>query len=126
MSRGTPADRDFRIRRLEGQTKQLLSGTPPVSALTRTKRAVSSSVSLLASDSVLLADASGGAITLTLPNASGASGVQLDIKKTDSSQNAVTIDGFSSQTIDDETTHALTTQYDSLTVFCDGTEWWIL
>ncbi|MDF1702395.1 MAG: hypothetical protein P1V36_14695, partial [Planctomycetota bacterium] len=92
----------------------------------RTTRDISSSTTLLASDSILMVDASGGAVTVTLPNVSSATDLQLDIKKVDSSANAVTIDGFSTQTIDGSTTQTLNTQYDSLTVICDGTEWWII
>ena len=127
-----PTKTQLRFREIEKQlrlsrgTVSSLEASSALTSLTRTTRDVSSSVTLLASDSVILADASGGAITLTLPNVSSATDLQLDIKKVDSSANAVTIDGFSTQTIDGATTQALNTQYDSLTVICDGTEWWII
>lgn len=78
------------------------------------------------SDSVVLCDASGGAFTITLPAASGLTGRRFDVKKTDSSALAVTIDGNASETIDGSTTIALTTQYESVTLLCDGSNWRII
>ena len=78
------------------------------------------------SDDVILCNASGGAFTITLYAASGNSGKQLTIKKTDSSNNAVTIDGNASETIDGTTTKAIAAQYTSLTIVCDGSNWHII
>lgn len=77
-------------------------------------------------DSVILCDATGGAFTITLPTAASADGYQFDIKKIDASANTVTVDGDGAETIDDSTTAVLTTQYESITVYSDGSEWWIL
>jgi len=71
-------------------------------------------------------DPSSGAFTLTLPAVSGIGGTIFVIKNKTSSTNAITIDGDSSETIDDETTIALTQPYASVTLFCDGSEWWII
>ena len=62
-------------------------------------------------------------MTITLYAASGNAGKVITVKKTDSSTNAVTLDGNASETIDGATTLALTAQYDSATVVCDGTNW---
>ena len=40
--------------------------------------------------------------------------------------NQVTIDADGSETIDDETTQTLPSQYDSIHIVSDGTEWWII
>ena len=71
-------------------------------------------------------DASGGAVTMTLPPAALSAGRIVAIKKTDSSGYAVTIDGNASETIDDATTATISVQYVTLELFCDGTEWWII
>ncbi len=73
-----------------------------------------------------LVDASGGAITRTLPAAASYAGEILAFKKIDSSLNVVTIDGNASETIDGATTATLKTQYESIIIQSDGTEWWIL
>ena len=68
-------------------------------------------------------DASGGAVTASLPSFSGvpADGFEVTIKKTDSSANAVTVDGSGSETIDDALTVILASQYATVTLVCDKT-----
>ena len=78
------------------------------------------------SDNVLLADASGGAVTVTLPAAADVTGRHFTIKKTDGTGNTVTIDGAGAETIDGATTQVISTQYTSRTVASDGTQWWVL
>lgn len=78
------------------------------------------------SDAVVLCSASGGAFTVTLPTAVGNTGKIFHIKKTDSSANAVTIDGDGSETIDGAATKAVQIQYQSFTLVSDGTNWSIL
>lgn len=68
-------------------------------------------------------DATGGAVTVTLYAASGNSGKIVTVKKTDSSANAVTIDGNAAETVDGAATAALADQYDAITLICDGTNW---
>ena len=79
-----------------------------------------------ATDTIITCDASGGAFSITLPTAVGVTGKEYYIKKTDSSANAVTIDGDGSETIDDATTRALSGQYDAVLVVSDNAEWWII
>lgn len=79
-----------------------------------------------ADDYTILCDASGGSFTITLPAVASHANRIYNIKKIDSSANAVTVDGNSSETIDDSTTAILTTQYESITIQSDGSEWWIL
>lgn len=72
-------------------------------------------------------NASGSAFTVTLYPASGNSGRLITIKKTDSSlSNIITIDGNASETIDGSTTTTLNTINESVTLYCDGSNWFIL
>jgi integrase len=76
---------------------------------------------------LILADATAAAFTITLPNASLAgSGFYVAFKKIDVSANAVTIDGFSSQTIDAAATYSLGAQHDYVVLACDGDEWHVI
>lgn len=75
-------------------------------------------------DDIILCSASGGAWTLTLPAAAASKGKVYRIIKTDSSANAVTVDGNGAETIDGATTTALNAQYNSLTITCDGSAWY--
>ncbi len=77
-------------------------------------------------DCVILCDASGGAFPINLPAASGVTGLILHIKKIDSSGSAVTIDGDSTETIDDDQTIDLSLQYQSVMIISDGTSWHII
>lgn len=84
---------------------------------------------LTASDDLILANSSGGAFTLTLPTAAGITGKVYHIKKTDSTfatANAITIDGNGSETIDGDLTTTLNTQYESISIVSDGTNWQML
>lgn len=77
-------------------------------------------------DDVILCDATSAAFTVTLPAAASSTGKILTIKKTDSSANAVTLDGNSSETIDGATTKKLATRYSGMKIICDGSNWHIL
>jgi len=74
----------------------------------------------------ILCDTTGGAITINLPAVASSSGVLYRVKKLNASANNVTLDGNGTETIDDSLTKDITAQYESLDVFCDGTEWWVL
>jgi len=74
-------------------------------------------------DAVIRCDASAGAFTVSLPTASGIKGKAYLIKKVDSSANAVTIDPYGTETIDGAATITLASQYDSVIVVSDGTNW---
>ena len=77
-------------------------------------------------DNTILCNGTSAAFTITLPASSGNSGLKYNIKKTDSSVNAITIDGNASEAIDGNLTVSLSSQYDSYTIQCDGTNWYIL
>lgn len=76
------------------------------------------------SDSGIVADATSGALTITLPTASGAT-QRYVVKKKDSSANKVTLATTSSQTIDGSTTKTLSLQNDSVEVGSDGSNWYV-
>lgn len=70
-------------------------------------------------------DTAGGVITVTLPAASGKSGRIYVIKKIGSTANIV-IDGNASETIDGALTATLTTQWESITIQTNGSNWFII
>ena len=77
-------------------------------------------------DLLVKADATGGAFTVTLYTAVGGTGNRVTVKKTDSSANAVTVDGDGTETIDGSLTAVLTAQYQVITIESDGTNWHVL
>jgi hypothetical protein len=76
-------------------------------------------------ESVINCNAAGGVITVNLPAAASNADRIMFIKKTDSSANAVTIDGNASETIDGDATKILSVQYEALPIVCDGSNWTI-
>lgn len=86
---------------------------------------VSSNYSALPADYTIVCNASAGPVTITLPTASNF-GKILNIKKMDSSLNAVIIDGYSAETIDGKATQSIIMQYQSITIQSTGTEWVII
>lgn len=103
-------------------TTQLAAGAVTEAKRERTVNAYSSSIGI--THDVALGNASGGAITLTLPAA--AAGKRVTIKKTDSSANTVTIQRDATNSIDGANTKVLYSQYESMTVISDGTNWFVI
>jgi hypothetical protein len=91
---------------------------------THTVNAATTTITVATTDSLIIADAGGGAITLNLPAASTATGMTLTVVRKSASNNVV-LDGASSETINGSATKTLTTQYASLTIVCDGSAWYI-
>lgn len=75
---------------------------------------------------VILADATSGAVAVSLPKAKGFYGRTIFVKKMDSGGNAVTLTPQSGETIDGAASKAITTQYMSYTVMSTGTGWVIV
>lgn len=73
---------------------------------------------------VVLADASGSAFSVTLPSPS--TDVDVVVKKTDSSSNAVTVATPGSETIDGDSSRTITGQYNALTIVSDETNYYIV
>ena len=84
---------------------------------------VSTNTTLTTGNTIVLVDASGGSRTMTLP--APTAGKIVHIKKTDSSANSVVISPPSG-TIDGAATKSLLTQYDSLSIVSDGTNFFLI
>jgi hypothetical protein len=78
-----------------------------------------------ANNHVCLCDTTSG-FTLNLPAAASHTGRIYQIKKTSADGNAVTIDGSGAETIDGSLTISISTQYESVTIVSDGTNWFII
>lgn len=91
-----------------------------------TVNTITADTTLTTSYTVVLCDASAGAITLTLPAASANTGRMYHIKKIDSSGNAVTVDANANETIDGGLTAVVGEQYETITIVCDGSNWHVL
>jgi len=70
-------------------------------------------------------DTAGGAVTITLPAAASHTGRTYFIKKLGTTA-SITVDGNSSETIDGATTAVISTQYESIQIVCDGSNWHII
>lgn len=80
-----------------------------------------------ASDRVILCDTSGGVIELDLPAVAGVTGMILTIKKTTADATVVTLDGDGAEEIDGAVNNTeIDAQWDTLTIYCDGTQWLII
>lgn len=88
--------------------------------------AVTADYTALDQDLVVLANATSGVITVTLPTAKGREGRRIIVKKTDASGNAVTIDANGSETIDGATTVPLSSQYATREMVSDLTNWHVV
>jgi len=88
----------------------------------------SSTRSLILDDNIklVLANASGGSITLTLPVLSACGrGWRIKIKKVDSSTNPIIIDTAGAETIDGDSDFKLLIQYEAVTLITDGLNWYV-
>lgn len=74
-------------------------------------------------DEIIMADSSGGAYTITLPAAASLTGKKLQIIKTTSDFSGVTIDGNASETINGSATTIINTQYESILIVSNGSNW---
>lgn len=86
---------------------------------------VTADYTITAANSTILANCTGGNITVTLPTADGIGGRSYTIKHIGTA-NTVTIDGNGSETIDGSTALTIIFQHDSVTVQSDGTNWQII
>lgn len=82
-------------------------------------RPTTAATTVSALDDLILADATGGPFTVTLPPADRVKDLRVTIKKTDASANAVTVGG----TVDGTANPTLATRYKSMTVQSDGITW---
>lgn len=75
---------------------------------------------------VVLVDATGGAVTITLPLSSVWRGREIIVIKVDSSANAVTVAISGSDVINGAASHSLATQYTKARYVADGTTNWYI
>ena len=87
---------------------------------------VSADYTITDTDFVILVDATAAPVTITLPTAVGREGRIFEVKRVSSNANTVTLDGNGGETIDNSTEQIYSLPYVSLTVYSDGTEWWII
>ena len=77
-------------------------------------------------DAVLLANAEGNKITVTLPTAVGIEGRLFWVKKVDSSRNRVTLKGNGVETIDGSNELDIVAQYDAPMVVSNNVNWMLI
>ena len=104
----------------------LIGATTVYVSISRAISSVSGNFTIGSTSTVVLADATGASLTVTLPTAVGISGRVLTVKRTNSGANTVTVATTSSQTIDGALTQVLTSQYTSLDFISDGSNWSLL
>lgn len=119
-----PSAANGRVLTCHGSSAPTWDAIPPDALVAPTS--VSTDYTATTDDEVLLVDGSGASLTIRLFDATASSGDKILIKKIDSSTNSITIDGSSSQTIDGDTTTTLNTQYESLNLLSDGSNWHVL
>ncbi len=91
--------------------------------MTRTR---TSGVTLTTTDfGTILADATSGNQTYNLPPAATSRNKVFHFIKVDGGANTVTVDGSGAEEINGALTQVLTTQFDRLSIICDGTNWFI-
>lgn len=88
----------------------------------RMQRSTTTDLTLTAQDEIVYVDASGGAVTITLPDARRFWGFPFTVKKIDASANVVTVSA--PVNIDGATTYPIAAQYEVARVVSDGTQWW--
>jgi hypothetical protein len=103
-----------------------LSGLDLTRSMGVQTEAVTTTATLDGSHNVVLASDASGSFTITLPAASSNSRRTYYIKKTNSSENEITIDGNGAETIDGVITKKLYVQYDAVRIVCDGSNWHII
>ena len=98
----------------------LLSPAPPTVTVT------SATYTITDNDYVILVDATAAPVTVTLPTAVGREGRIFEVKRISTNANTVTLDGAGAETIDNSANQIYTLAYVSLTVYSDGSNWWII
>ena len=83
-------------------------------------------ISITGSEQIVRGDTTSSNVTTTLPTASGITGHIIILKRISAGTNTWTIDANSTETIDGDLTAVLTTQYESITIFSNGTNWEII
>jgi len=75
-------------------------------------------------ETIILADASGGNITINLPAAANDPGRIIGAIKTDASGNSIIFDGDGAELVNGSLTKSFSTQFQKLILICDGFDWY--
>lgn len=89
----------------------------------RSVTAADSPVAATSTEGAILADATSGAVTINLPDATDHKYKMYYVIKTDSSANSVYVDGFGSQTVGGIYAYVLAAQNDDIAFISDGSNW---
>ena len=89
-------------------------------------RNVTATGNVVSGDYLIVADAAGGAITMTLPPAALVPGRIYTFKRINSGANAVIVDPSGAETIDGAATYTLSAQWNSVTIMNNGIAWFII
>lgn len=107
--------------------KAIVDSTTGITYRAKTRQITASTTLLKNADHTILADASAGAITITLPAAGTNTSTQvLVVKKTDSSTNAVTLDANGTEKIDGALTLVLPAQNSHVVIQAGFSGWHVL
>ncbi len=100
-----------------------INGVDISQAVTNT---ITTGTTLTRSYRTVLCNATDASFTVTLPASANSKYQIYEIKKIDSTGNAVTIDGNAAETIDGDTTKSLNLQNESITIQSNGISWYII
>lgn len=78
------------------------------------------------SSSLVLVDATLGAVVLMLPTAKNGYGIPLNVKKIDSTGSTVTIQPQAGELIEGAANLVISAQYQSKSFVSDGSAWWVI
>lgn len=92
----------------------------------RTITSADSPYTVQEADSVVLANATGGSITVVLPAADSMFEKRITVKKIDSSANSVTVDPAGAATIDGAATVSTTAQWEAWDFVTNNSNWFIV
>ncbi len=113
-----------------GKTLRVASGIPTWSDVDTNQNLATvtkiSSYTITGTDVVIFADAASGNTTITLPLAASFSGYSFYVKRIDSSANTCVVGRSGSDTLDGATTFSLDSQYFSVRVISNGSNWYII
>lgn len=110
-----------------GKTLRVASGLPAWSDVTYATSTKTSNYTITGTDVVVFANATSGAVTITLPTASSNAGYRFYVKRIDNTiANSCTVARSGSDTIDGQTSVSLDLQYTCVTVVSDGSTWYII
>lgn len=116
--RSVPVPLPFLANPLVAPWATELSSDPPI-------RSVTAAYQAEITDYTILADAAGGAVTVTLPIAHDAKNQVLNVKRVNAGA-AVTVEGYGAETIDGAANVVLGAQWDKVSVQSNGAAWFVI